>query len=414
MVGSWFTTPWRLVSQSHGAVAWRFLSPILPHVPFFFATSRHRPILCVPWFPYAPGLSCCPIPSLIPCLYRTGPAATLWRGPTGSSSIWGPFRAPSTGRSLPAPAPFPCAASRHPPRPIPRVPRLPSLLGPLCGSSHTPFSVLSPFPSIPCLYPTGPPATLWHGPTGSSSIRGPFRVPSTGRSLPAPFRLGGVLPSGPVVGPSSWPPRPPLPVPFPHLVTCCCCFFIRAPTAVSRLPVCSFPFPRRLLALCFTPSGGAVGFCFWFCFFFAPPFPAVHPALWFPPPCMHAHQHSTGHLVTAPLDALAVSHRPLGAWPLAVPGHSRWAPLPRVSLRSPLSPLPSLLSPVRPLTVVLLLRVLSAGRPRAMAVSRALQRASGPPPCPRTCRPTWAATPDTPSGGLSRRPPPPASPPSVP
>ena len=58
---------------------------------------------------YSLGLSCGPIPSLIPCLYPTGPPATLWRGPSGSSSIRGPFRAPSTGRSLPAP--FPSAAA---------------------------------------------------------------------------------------------------------------------------------------------------------------------------------------------------------------------------------------------------------------------------------------------------------------
>ena len=60
---------------------------------------------------YSPGLLCGPIPSLIPCLYPIGPPATLWREPTGSSSIWGPFCAPSTGRSPPAPAPLSCAVS---------------------------------------------------------------------------------------------------------------------------------------------------------------------------------------------------------------------------------------------------------------------------------------------------------------
>ena len=165
MVGPSFTTPCRLVSQSHGAVAWRFWSPFPSHVPFPYATSRHRPIPSVPWTPYPAWLLCGPIPSLIPCLYPTGPPATLWRGPTGSSSIWGPFRAPSTGRSLPAPAPFPCVAS----------------------SAYSPGLLCGPIPSpIPCLYPTGPPATLWRGPTGSSSIQGPFRAPSTCRSLPAP------------------------------------------------------------------------------------------------------------------------------------------------------------------------------------------------------------------------------------
>ena len=81
---------------------------------------------------------------------------------------------------------------------------------------------------------------------------------------------------------------------------------------------------------------------------------------------------------------------------------------------SPLSTLPSPLSSARPLSVVPLLRVLAAGRLRAKAVSRAPSSASGPLPCLLTCRPTWAASPDTPSGGLPRRPLPPAAPPSVP
>ena len=115
MVGPWFTTPWRLVSQSHGAVAWRFRSPCPSHVPFPFASSRHRPVPSVPWTPYPVGPLCgpshtpFPAPSpcpFIPCLYPTGSPATLWRGPTGTSSIRGPLRAPSTGRSLPAPVPF--------------------------------------------------------------------------------------------------------------------------------------------------------------------------------------------------------------------------------------------------------------------------------------------------------------------
>ena len=83
-------------------------------------------------------------------------------------------------------------------------------------------------------------------------------------------------------------------------------------------------------------------------------------------------------------------------------------------LLSPLSTLPFPLSSARPLSVVPLLRVLAAGRLRAKAVSRAPSRASGPAPCLLTCRPTWAASPDTPSGGLPRRPLPPAAPPSVP
>ena len=120
MVGPWFTTPWRPVFQSHGAVAWRFRSLFPSHVPFPYATSRQRQVPSVPWTPHPVGLLCgpshtsfsapSPFPN-IPCLYPTGQPATLWRGPTGSSFIRGPFHAPSTGRSLPAPAPFPCAAA---------------------------------------------------------------------------------------------------------------------------------------------------------------------------------------------------------------------------------------------------------------------------------------------------------------
>ena len=120
LVGPWFTTPWRLVSQSNGAVAWRFWPPCPSHVPFPVASSRHRPVPSVPWTPYPFGPLCgpshTPFPALspcpcIPCLYPTGSPATLWHWPTGASSFQGPFRAPSTGRSLPAPVPFPCAAA---------------------------------------------------------------------------------------------------------------------------------------------------------------------------------------------------------------------------------------------------------------------------------------------------------------
>ena len=403
MVVPWFTTPWRLASRSHRAVAWPLGLPSHPLLPF--ATSRHRPTPGVRWTPYSPGLSCGPISSLIPCLYPTRPPATLWRGPSGSSFIRGPFCAPSTGPSLPVPAPSLCAASRHQPRSFPCVLVFPVSLGPLSDPSHTPLSAPSPYPSIPCFEPTGPPATLWHGPTGSASCLGPTRATSTVRSLPVSFRFGGVLSSGPVFVPSFWPPCPPSLVPFPHLVTrrCCFCLFFRAPPAVSRLPICSSPFPRRPLAVRFSPCCVSAGFCSWF--LFCPPLPRRASCL-LVPSFLHARTTSWHRpSVTAPLGVLVLSHRPSGAWPLAVPGHARWAPLPRVSLISLLSTLPSLLSPAHPLTVVLLLRVLSAGRPRARVVSRALSRASGPPPCPPTCRLTWAASPDTPSGGVPHRPP---------
>ena len=74
MVGPWFTTPWRLVSQFHGAVAWRFRPPCPSHVPFPFASSRHRPVPSVPWTPYPFGPLCGPShtpfpgPSPCPCI----------------------------------------------------------------------------------------------------------------------------------------------------------------------------------------------------------------------------------------------------------------------------------------------------------------------------------------------------------
>ena len=69
MVGPWSTTAWRLVSEFHGAVAWRFRSPIPSHVPLPFATSRHRPNLCIPWVPHPTGSLCgpCHTPVLASC-----------------------------------------------------------------------------------------------------------------------------------------------------------------------------------------------------------------------------------------------------------------------------------------------------------------------------------------------------------
>ena len=90
--------------------------------------------------------------------------------------------------------------SRPRPSPLRRVPSPTSVFSPSCvfpvslglsrDPSHTPFSAPSPYPSIPCFYPTGPPATLWRGPTGSASCLGLARATSTVRSLPVPFRCG--------------------------------------------------------------------------------------------------------------------------------------------------------------------------------------------------------------------------------
>ena len=123
----WSGSPWLAHgSPLHGAgfpiprgCCLALMSPCPSHVPFPFASSLNWPVCSVPWTPYTVRLSGpshtpfpAPSPSpIIPCLYPTGSPATLWRGPTGSSCIRGPLRAPSTGRSLPAPVPFPCAAA---------------------------------------------------------------------------------------------------------------------------------------------------------------------------------------------------------------------------------------------------------------------------------------------------------------
>ena len=68
MVGTWFTTPWRRVPQSHGAVPWRYWPPIASHVPFPFATSRHWPNARVPSFTdlMGPLYGPCHTPALAP------------------------------------------------------------------------------------------------------------------------------------------------------------------------------------------------------------------------------------------------------------------------------------------------------------------------------------------------------------
>ena len=110
------------------------------------------------------------IPSLILCLYFTGPPATLWRGPTGSSSFPAPFGGPGTSCSYLLPIACALAAFPRPSwtgrswasgLPVPRVP--------LCLFSCVPSLIL-------CLYPTGPRATQWLRPEGPfcgpSDVRG--------------------------------------------------------------------------------------------------------------------------------------------------------------------------------------------------------------------------------------------------
>ena len=89
--------------------------------------------------------------------------ATAFCFPWGCCSVFSASSLPlvrNPGTSL-----YTCAMSRHPSRPIPRILCLPILLGLFCGASHTPFSVPSPSPFFPFLWPSWPPATLWRGHT---------------------------------------------------------------------------------------------------------------------------------------------------------------------------------------------------------------------------------------------------------
>ena len=141
-------------SQAHSQRAVVSLSPWavvrphpIPHPVFVPHRAASKPVARAHWILIHPGTVSC-----------------AWHG------------------SLPS-CPFPLCRVPSPFSAYFPAPHLPIHLGLLCGPSHSPFSVPSPFPIVPCLYPTGRPATLGCGPTGSSSILGPFRAPSTGGSL---------------------------------------------------------------------------------------------------------------------------------------------------------------------------------------------------------------------------------------
>ena len=196
------------------------------------------------------------------------------------------------------------------------------------------------------------------------------------------------------------PPPPPLSCAVSHAVLVTWC---------RRVALATRPFLSRLLVV----LRGVVRVCFLFflpCFLFS--FRVV-------PSSLHArgtplHRHLSRFCSVLSSSPFAILWRCF--WQSsAMPGDPAFQPaLMYMYLLSLLSTLPFPLSPACPLSVVLLLRVLAAGRLRAMVVSRAPSSASGPPPCLPTRRPTWAASPNTPPGGLPRRPLPPAAPPSVP
>ena len=158
MVGPWFTTPWRLVSQSHGAVAWRFRPPCppmslssLPHHgtgPFpathGFPTPSGR---CVA-LATRPSLPCPLVPSsrvytppsrLLPC--GAGPLGPL---PSGDRFVRLARAAPFPPLSLspvPRPRPNPLGCRAAPPHPSSAVYTPPGCQQP-CGTGQ-----LDPHPS---------------------------------------------------------------------------------------------------------------------------------------------------------------------------------------------------------------------------------------------------------------------------
>ena len=96
MVGPWFSTPWRLVSQSHGAVAWRFLSPTLPCSDWFatprcpvllcdFPLMAHSPLLMVSRFQGAGGR---PLPHPFPCAVPPSHPSSRAYTPQSQSTGW--------------------------------------------------------------------------------------------------------------------------------------------------------------------------------------------------------------------------------------------------------------------------------------------------------------------------------------
>ena len=209
------------------------------------------------------------------------------------------------------------------------------------------------FPSpILCFHTTGPPAALWRGLTGSSSIQGPFHAPCSGCSLPTPFCLGGLFPSGPVGGPSSWarPPFPLYPCLFPTWSPAF--FFFRAPPGaplLHRLFLPAPPLPARsvlfalrwCIAVFFCLPPPPLSLCILHCGFL----PSRRLLVFFHlPPCMHA-LHCTALVIGSRLPSVFVSGL------FAVVGRAPWRSpamaggCPSLAL---LPSLPSLLSPPLP------------------------------------------------------------------
>ena len=114
-------------------------------------------------------------------------------------------RLPPFAGSQPCDRPFPCAMSRHPSWPILRARAFPFPLG-CCAALATRPSLSRPlFPSSRVYTPAGRQQPCGAGPSDPHPSRGPFRAPSTGRSLPAPVPVPCATSRGPI---TSYSPRP--------------------------------------------------------------------------------------------------------------------------------------------------------------------------------------------------------------
>ena len=229
-----------------------------------------------------------PWPNPLGCLAAPShPSSRVYTPPSGQQPCGaGPLDPHPSGDRfvrLARVAPFPPSSPVPRPRPIP--------LGCRAAPSHPSSSVYTP---------PGQPATLWRGPTGSSSIRGPFCAPSTGRSPPAPAPL------------------------------CCAVSLAVLVTWGRRVALATRPFLSRLIVV----LRGVVRVCFLFflfsCFF---PLGSLLPAC--------THNNTAPPSVSVLFGAHIQSLRHPVALPLAVPGHAgRPSLLARVAVHvSALSPL---------------------------------------------------------------------------
>ena len=321
--GDWFPNPTGLLLGAFGLRSHPMSHSPMPHpVSGPFSESRGLPT--------PPG--CCAAPSHPPSRVYT---------PSGRQQPCdaGPLHPHSSGDRfvrLTRVAPFltPPLAPVPRPRPISPFPRRPSPLGPSCGSSHTPLSVPSRFPRI-LIFSSG---RLQPSGAGPSDPLGSWdRFACLALVVPFPPPSACVVCSlldlwwVPLPGPRAprYPCLSPTWSPVAVVIVPCCLFFFRHPWSL----VCPFaplrsPAARSLCAA--RPPEALWGFVLVFSFFsflFCRAFCRVVPS------SLHA-RTTTLHTpsVSAPFGALVQSHRPPVAWPLAVPGHSRWAPLPCVPL----------------------------------------------------------------------------------